>query len=167
MVEIAVVVGWAMLWLHPKWAVLNKVGVVLIFLMAPSALAVWFLAPDAFRTTLYWWTGYLAAFLFIGSCIVVWRTRREPDLAKESKSPTQSWSPTIGQAFVRVARLVAPIGAATCAVMVIIALVQGGSVASAAVIGLAILAVPILPVAYLWLVMKVADWLTTSKPRAN
>ncbi len=157
MVELVLLGGLVLLWMYPQWAVLNKIGVMILLLMAPSAAVVFFLAPDLFRTTLVWWTVYLGGFLGIGSLIVMRRISRDRRLSEKAGASVAPWSPVIADALKKIVRILAPVAIVVGLVASVMAVVQGGNWGL-----LLVAAVPLtglLPFLYLWLITKVADLL--------
>lgn len=163
MVEIVAIGLWVAIWFSPRWSILNKAGLIVFLSMAPSAALVWFVAPELFVTMLYWWTAYMAAFLVLGSAIIVWRIKEDRELAANSSLAAGTWSPIIAKGILSVIRVFAQLAAAGAVLMTVYLLIVGAPqpwwgliITPLIVLG------PLLPLLLLWLITKVADILMGS-----
>jgi hypothetical protein len=165
--EIAIIALWTALWLHPKWAILNKGGILLVLLAAPAIALIGWIKPDWLETVVYWWTAYLAVFLAVGGGIVATRTHGDSALAVESRQPTGFWFPVLARASVPLAKrlpLFLLMGAFVGAVGVMLG---HAPLLAAALGGLAIALLPALPFIYLLLAVRLADFLSGAPPGAT
>jgi hypothetical protein len=158
MVELAVLAGWIGLWFWPRWSLLNKMGLLLLFLMLPSAAITYVLASDWFRTIIILWSIYLVTFLALGSMCIVWRTRQDSGLAKQSRNPVGSWAPAVAKSLLGIL----PFFAGLAAVGFVLMLLLGVDLRSALFVGLLTTGGPLILLGYVWLATLVVDFATNS-----
>jgi hypothetical protein len=157
MMELIILALLTTLWLHPRWANLNKGGIFLVLLMAPSMVLVWWLLPSWSRTLLVWWGVYLALFLAVGGAIVLSRIGASAAFAAESREAAPGWAPVIGRAGIQWVKRLAPFAALGVGVLAVSTVLSHASFDGFLFLAAVIALGPLAAVGYFWFAANVAD----------
>ena len=157
MMELIILALLTTVWLHPRWANLNKGGIFLFVLMAPGIALVGWLLPSWSRALLVWWSVYLVLFLVIGSAIVWSRTRASAALTAKGREPASSWAPVIGRAGLQWIKRLAPFALTGAAVLAVSALFTRAPLPGILFLAGIVTLGPLTAATYFWFAAKVAD----------